>query len=356
MWRSRAARRAIENAHALLARCAPGRSRVPEMSLAQIDEQLALAVDRVMTEGSLYDRELAALAIKQARGDLIEAIFLFRAYRTTLPRFGASEPLDTARMACGGASPRPSRTCRAARSSGRPSTTPTACSTPLAADGARAPPAPAEHRADAKHRCRASPTCSTGEGLIERLPAGRGADGRRPHPRAADLSRRPRPAPAEPRPWRRRLPAGARLFDPARLRQQPSVRRRDPLRRRGGRVRARGAGLCRRSARSRSPSARWSISSRARDDAAAIHPRLRAGFGQASARRWRWRWSTARCAPELGEEVKAPAQDEEFVLSQRQRRGVRLRAAPEAAALRRLPVRARAGAAAAREFAPPTPT
>ncbi len=42
--------------------------------------------------------ELAALAIKQARGDLIEAIFLARAYRTTLPRFGASVPLDTGAM------------------------------------------------------------------------------------------------------------------------------------------------------------------------------------------------------------------------------------------------------------------
>ena len=41
-----------------------------------------------MAEGSLYDRELAALAIKQARGDLIEAIFLVRAFRTTAPRFG----------------------------------------------------------------------------------------------------------------------------------------------------------------------------------------------------------------------------------------------------------------------------
>ena len=51
-----------------------------------------------MTEGSLYDPELAALAIKQARGDLVEAIFLLRAYRTTLPRLGASLPLDTARM------------------------------------------------------------------------------------------------------------------------------------------------------------------------------------------------------------------------------------------------------------------
>src|SRR5262249_5557830 len=54
--------------------------------------------DRVMTEGSLYDRELAALAIKQARGDLVEAIFLLRAYRTTLARFGASQPLETTRM------------------------------------------------------------------------------------------------------------------------------------------------------------------------------------------------------------------------------------------------------------------
>jgi alpha-D-ribose 1-methylphosphonate 5-triphosphate synthase subunit PhnI len=51
-----------------------------------------------MVEGSLYDRELAALAIKQARGDLIEAIFLLRAFRATLPRFGATEPLDTAAM------------------------------------------------------------------------------------------------------------------------------------------------------------------------------------------------------------------------------------------------------------------
>jgi alpha-D-ribose 1-methylphosphonate 5-triphosphate synthase subunit PhnI len=51
-----------------------------------------------MSEGSLYDRRIAALAIKQARGDMIEAIFLVRAYRTTLPRFGFAEPLDTAAM------------------------------------------------------------------------------------------------------------------------------------------------------------------------------------------------------------------------------------------------------------------
>jgi alpha-D-ribose 1-methylphosphonate 5-triphosphate synthase subunit PhnI len=91
--------RAIENAHKLLAHERRGDPSVPELTAGQITEQLARAVDRVMTEGSLYDRELAALAIKQAWGDLIEAIFLIRAYRTTLPRFGSSEPIDTGRMA-----------------------------------------------------------------------------------------------------------------------------------------------------------------------------------------------------------------------------------------------------------------
>ena len=77
--------RAIANAHALLDHSRRGDHAVPEIAPKQIREQLALAVDRVMAEGSLYDRDLAALAIKQARGDLIEAIFLVRAFRTTLP-------------------------------------------------------------------------------------------------------------------------------------------------------------------------------------------------------------------------------------------------------------------------------
>ncbi len=89
---------AIRNAHRLLADKRRGDRSVPDITLGQITEQLALAVDRVMAEGSLYDRDLAALAVKQARGDLIEAIFLIRAYRTTLPRLGVSEPVDTARM------------------------------------------------------------------------------------------------------------------------------------------------------------------------------------------------------------------------------------------------------------------
>ena len=90
--------RAIDAAHAWLAEDRRGDPAVPELSVAQIAEQMTLAVNRVMAEGSLYDRDLAALAIKQARGDLIEAVFLIRAYRTTLPRFGATRPVDTGAM------------------------------------------------------------------------------------------------------------------------------------------------------------------------------------------------------------------------------------------------------------------
>ena len=92
--------RAIENAHAFLAEERRGDTSVAELTIPQIREQLRLAVNRVMAEGSLYDADLAALAIKQSRGDLIEAVFLIRAYRTTLARFGASNPVDTGRMAC----------------------------------------------------------------------------------------------------------------------------------------------------------------------------------------------------------------------------------------------------------------
>jgi len=92
--------RAIDNAHAWLAEERRGDTDVPELSVAQIREQMTLAVNRVMAEGSLYDADLASLAIKQARGDLIEAIFLIRAYRTTLPRFGGSNPIETEDMAC----------------------------------------------------------------------------------------------------------------------------------------------------------------------------------------------------------------------------------------------------------------
>ena len=90
--------KAIENAEVLLKAQRRGEAAVPELSLEQIKQQMALAIARVMCEGSLYDPDLAALAIKQSWGDLVEAIFLLRAYRTTLPRLYYTQPLDTDRM------------------------------------------------------------------------------------------------------------------------------------------------------------------------------------------------------------------------------------------------------------------
>jgi len=90
--------RAIEASWRLLDKSRRGDTRLAELSVVQIREQLRLAVARVMTEGSVYDEELAALAIKQAAGDLVEAIFLLRAYRTTLRRFGYTQAIDTEAM------------------------------------------------------------------------------------------------------------------------------------------------------------------------------------------------------------------------------------------------------------------
>ncbi|MBW4023913.1 MAG: carbon-phosphorus lyase complex subunit PhnI [Proteobacteria bacterium] len=90
--------RAIDAAHDWLARERRGDPAIPALGIRQVEEQLGRAVDRVMAEGSCHDTGLAALAIKQAQGDLIEAAFLLRAYRTTLPRFASSLPVETAAM------------------------------------------------------------------------------------------------------------------------------------------------------------------------------------------------------------------------------------------------------------------
>ncbi len=95
---ARGGEEAIAAAHRWLAEERRGTGAV--LDPEQIASQLALSVARVMSEGSLYDPDLAALAVRQARGDLIEAVFLIRAFRTTLPRLGASRPVDTGAMAC----------------------------------------------------------------------------------------------------------------------------------------------------------------------------------------------------------------------------------------------------------------
>ena len=174
--------------------------------------------------------------------------------------------------------------------------------------------------------------------------------GRRPHARAAEFSRRPRPAAAKSRARRRGLSAGARLFVAARLWPQPSLCRRDPLRRgRGGIFRRRGR-LCRAARRHRAdrmPDGQpvQGLGHRG----AVLHPRLRArlraeraqdhvdGAGRPRAARPRTRRGS------VGARAGRGIRDVAF----RQCAGDRFRRASQAAALRRLPVRARPVAQAA---------
>jgi alpha-D-ribose 1-methylphosphonate 5-triphosphate synthase subunit PhnI len=67
----------------------------PRLSLDQIIERMGLAVDRVMGEAGLWSPELAARALRQAEGDVMEAAQLLRAHRSSIPRLAYSEPVST---------------------------------------------------------------------------------------------------------------------------------------------------------------------------------------------------------------------------------------------------------------------
>lgn len=54
---------------------------------------LPMLIDRVMGEASLYEPDLAALALAQSGGDLYEAVLLLRAWRTTQPRLAVAQPV-----------------------------------------------------------------------------------------------------------------------------------------------------------------------------------------------------------------------------------------------------------------------
>ena len=55
-------------------------------------------VEQVMSEASLYDEDAASLAVAQAEGSPEEAVFLLRAYRSTLARTQYSLPIRSESM------------------------------------------------------------------------------------------------------------------------------------------------------------------------------------------------------------------------------------------------------------------
>ncbi|NCC67333.1 MAG: DNA-binding protein [Clostridia bacterium] len=69
-----------------------------DLELDVIENKMSLLVDRVMGEASFYSKRYAALALKQCEGCVDEAVFLLRAYRSTLTRKYYSDVVNTAQM------------------------------------------------------------------------------------------------------------------------------------------------------------------------------------------------------------------------------------------------------------------
>jgi alpha-D-ribose 1-methylphosphonate 5-triphosphate synthase subunit PhnI len=69
-----------------------------DIGIEAIENKLSLLVDRVMSEAGLYSKTYAALALKQCEGSLEEAVFLLRAYRSTLTRNYYTDTVDTEAM------------------------------------------------------------------------------------------------------------------------------------------------------------------------------------------------------------------------------------------------------------------
>ncbi|WP_326907932.1 carbon-phosphorus lyase complex subunit PhnI [Sedimentibacter sp. MB31-C6] len=69
-----------------------------ELEIDTIKDKMKLLVDRVMSEAGFYAPDYAALALKQCEGSLEEAVFLIRAYRSTLSRNYYSNTVYTENM------------------------------------------------------------------------------------------------------------------------------------------------------------------------------------------------------------------------------------------------------------------
>jgi len=69
-----------------------------DVEVEAIEHKLSLLVDRVMSEAGLYSKTYAALALKQCEGCVEEAVFLLRAYRSTLTRNYYTNIADTGEM------------------------------------------------------------------------------------------------------------------------------------------------------------------------------------------------------------------------------------------------------------------
>ncbi|THB76899.1 MAG: carbon-phosphorus lyase [Desulfobulbaceae bacterium] len=88
---------AILNAEELVEyyRCRKGGT---PLKVSQIEDQMRLLIDKIISEGSLYSPRVSAIALKQTEGDPMEASYLVRAFRSTVPRTCFSIPVKSEEM------------------------------------------------------------------------------------------------------------------------------------------------------------------------------------------------------------------------------------------------------------------
>ena len=277
-----------------------------------------------MAEASLHDPELAALAIKQARGDHDRG--RVPAARPTARRFRGwvsacrwTPRRMRVKQAClvdlqghpGRPAARPELRLHAAAArpgAGRTGDVPT-----LRCAAART------RRGFGRRRCPAQPARAPGSGGLDRTLR---AERRRPraaghHPRPAALPDAPHRPAADAGPCGRGLGARHGLFDATRPCLHPSVRRRDPPGRGDGRAGARGTGVRRASwARSTSPSAGWSTSSAGSARAARRSSPAATAWCFGEGERKAMAMSLVDRALRAAElEIDSPAQQQEYALS-----------------------------------------
>jgi alpha-D-ribose 1-methylphosphonate 5-triphosphate synthase subunit PhnI len=86
---------AIENSLSFYAQSVKESERIEDQDIV---DGLRYAVDKVMGEGSLYSKKLAAVAIKKSAGNLLDGAFFLRAHRSTCQRIGVAKTIDTQKM------------------------------------------------------------------------------------------------------------------------------------------------------------------------------------------------------------------------------------------------------------------
>ncbi|MEM9785878.1 MAG: carbon-phosphorus lyase complex subunit PhnI [Pseudomonadota bacterium] len=92
---TRGGERAIEQSQRLY------REEMGEITAERVDQirrAMPYLIDRVIGEASLYDEDLAALALAQTGGELYEAVLLLRSWHTTQPRLAVAEPVTQERL------------------------------------------------------------------------------------------------------------------------------------------------------------------------------------------------------------------------------------------------------------------